>query len=240
MKLKSALCVAAISIAIPVVLFADGHAAGALAQDGALQNATDVSESFLARLGKWAYLLAPLIMIVVAILPIPAEFPAIMNGMLFGPLVGAVITWSGAVVGAVISFELARRFGRPFAERFVKTSRLDKVDKLLSSAGWSGLLFLRLLPIVAFTALNWGIGFTKLPRWTFLWTTALGVLPGAILFTSSGTGLAALYRMNQLAAVGLGALGLLVLWLTIARYRGTRLRLWTGEYPVADSEPSPN
>ncbi len=240
MKWKSAFGVAAIFIAIPALLFAGADSAQAMVQQGALQSATDASESFLARLGGWAYLLAPLLMIVVAILPIPAEFPAMMNGMLFGPVVGAFITWSGGVVGAIISFELARKFGRPMAERFVKTSLLNKVDKLLSSAGWPGLLFLRLLPIVAFTALNWGIGFTKLSRWTFIWTTALGILPGAILFTSSGTGLAALYRMNPLAAVGLGALGLLVLWLTVSRYRGTRLRLWTGEYRVADSGPSPN
>ena len=239
MKWKSALCVAATVIAIATLL-SGADSAHAMVQDGVLQNATDASESFLVRLGGWAYILAPLLMIVVAILPIPAEFPAIMNGMLFGPVVGAAITWSGAVVGAMISFELARKFGRPLAERFVKSSVMDTVDKLLSSAGWPGLLFLRLLPVVAFTALNWGIGFTKLPRWTFMWTTALGILPGAILFSSSGTGLAALYRMNPPAAIGLGILGLLVVCLTISRYRGRQLRLWTGEYRVAGSGPSPS
>ena len=57
--------------------------------------------------GAWVYVLAPLFMVAVAIVPIPAEIPAMLNGMVFGARVGALITWSGAIVGAVVSFELS-------------------------------------------------------------------------------------------------------------------------------------
>jgi uncharacterized membrane protein YdjX (TVP38/TMEM64 family) len=182
----------------------------------------DREEAFVDRFGQWSLVLAPLLMIVVAILPVPAEFPAMLNGMIFGPLIGTTITWLGAIVGAWISFELARRFGRPLTERFVKSTILERTDRAVDSAGWPGLLTLRLIPAVAFTALNWGAGLTTVPRWTFLWTTTLGILPGAIVFTVSGTGVAALFRANPLAAVGLGLVVFVVGWWTVVRYRRSR------------------
>ncbi len=76
------------------------------------ETAEGALERFAKGLGGWAFVFAPMLMMVVAILPIPAEIPAMLNGMLFGPVLGTFMSWSGAVVGAVISFELARRFGR--------------------------------------------------------------------------------------------------------------------------------
>jgi uncharacterized membrane protein YdjX (TVP38/TMEM64 family) len=147
---------------------------------------------WLETIGVWAYVAAPLIMAAVAILPIPAEAPAMMNGMLFGPTAGTAITWVGAMIGAWTSFELARAVGRPLAERLVTPMALAKADGVAQDAGWWGLLGARLVPLIAFTALNWGAGLCSVPRWRFLWTTALGILPGAIVFTASGTGLAML------------------------------------------------
>jgi len=61
-------------------------------------------------------------MIVHSFVPFPAEFVALANGMVYGPLWGTVITWVGAMLGASIAFWLARRLGRPFVERMVKTT----------------------------------------------------------------------------------------------------------------------
>jgi uncharacterized membrane protein YdjX (TVP38/TMEM64 family) len=187
-------------------------------------------QAFRDRFGGWIYVVAPLLMIVVAILPIPAEFPAMLNGIVFGALVGTTISWLGAIVGAWISFELARRFGRPLTERLTKPTVLERADRLVDSAGWPGLLTLRLIPAVAFTAINWGAGLTTVPRWTFLWTTVVGILPGAIVFTASGTGMAALFRANPGAAVGLVVACVGVIWWTTVRYRRG----------AADSAPEPS
>jgi uncharacterized membrane protein YdjX (TVP38/TMEM64 family) len=145
--------------------------------------------TWLEAAGGWAYALAPLITATVAILPIPAEFPALLNGMLFGTAVGTLISWSGALAGAQISFELARRLGRPLAERFIKPESLAKADDVVMKGGWWGMLLPRFIPLIAFTALNWGAGLTSVPRWRFFWTTAVGILPGALVFTASGAGL---------------------------------------------------
>ncbi len=169
--------------------------------------------------GVWMYILAPLFMIAVAILPVPAEIPAMLNGMVFGPTVGVLITWGGALIGAVVSFELASRFGRPLGVKILSPAVLDRVDRLAVSAGWPGLLVARLIPTVAFTALNWGAGLTAIRRRTFLWTTAIGIVPGAIVFTLSGTGLAAFYRANSELAPVVGVLVIVVVGLAVYRYR---------------------
>ncbi|MDX1577310.1 MAG: TVP38/TMEM64 family protein [Gemmatimonadota bacterium] len=165
---------------------------------------------WLDTLGVWAYLLAPLLMACVAILPVPAEAPAMVNGALFGPLAGTAVTWLGSMLGATASFELARRFGRPVAERFLRPSAIDRADRFVVDAGWQGLLLARLIPFIAFTALNWGAGLTAVSRWRFAWTTGIGIAPAALVFTASGWGLSRL--RSGLGWVAVGVATVLLFW----------------------------
>ncbi|MFQ5680263.1 MAG: TVP38/TMEM64 family protein [Gemmatimonadota bacterium] len=174
---------------------------------------------WLDALGGWGYVLAPVVMALVAIFPIPAEAPALVNGMLFGPLVGTAITWLGALAGAQASFELARWCGRPLAERFFPAAALARADRWAAGAGWPGLLGVRLVPVIAFTLLNWGAGLTSVPRWRFLWTTAVGILPGAILFTASGYGLSLLAARLPYLSWGFAALLLAYVAIRVHRRR---------------------
>ncbi|MBT8488143.1 MAG: TVP38/TMEM64 family protein [Gemmatimonadetes bacterium] len=179
-------------------------------------------ETWLAAMGVWAYVVAPLVMAAVSILPVPAEAPAMVNGMLFGAVVGSLITWLGAMAGAWISYEIARSWGRSLARRMVRQESLERLDNAADQAGWWGLLALRFVPVVAFTALNWGAGLCDVPRRRFLWTTALGIAPGVVLFTTSGVGLSAIWRRSPpvAAAFVLGAVVLAVWW--ERRRRATR------------------
>lgn len=163
---------------------------------------TDI-EVWMAGLGAWALVVAPLVMAIVSILPIPAEAPAMANGMLFGPLLGSAVTWVGAMAGAWISYEIARSGGRSVAGRFVRPETTARLDAAVERAGWWGLMLLRFVPVVAFTALNWGAGLCGVPRVRFLWTTAIGIVPGVVFFTSSGAGLGALWRRSPRLTVAL-------------------------------------
>ena len=175
---------------------------------------------WLRSVGPWAYVVAPLVMAAVAILPIPAEAPAMVNGALFGPTIGIGLTWVGSMLGATISFELARRLGRPFAQRVVRPSALDRVDRLVMDAGWGGMLLARFMPLIAFTVLNWGAGLTPVGRWRFLWTTAIGIVPGVIVFTASGWGITSL--LAQRTWIGLGVAAALGVWLWWRRHETAR------------------
>lgn len=156
----------------------------------------EVLGTWVQQSGIWAYVLAPLFTVFVAVVPIPAEIPALLNGMVFGPLWGTLVTWLGALSGAQISFELARRYGRPLGQRVVTERILARADAFVDCAGWPTLLLLRLIPTIAFTGLNWASGFTAMRRRTFVWTTAVGILPGAILFTAAGAGVVAMLEAS--------------------------------------------
>lgn len=205
-----------------------GHAAWITAAVRGTATEVRVEEIFadlgywLEEIGVWAWVVAPFLMAAIAILPVPAEAPAMINGMLFGAVLGSVITWVGAMLGAVISFELARSLGRPLAERLLRPSALEAADRTVLDAGWQGMLVGRFVPLVAFTALNWGAGLTPVPRWRFVWTTAVGIVPGVIVFTASGTGVAALLaRLSPVAAaLAIAFLAALVVW----AYRRQRRR----------------
>lgn len=163
-----------------------------------------------------AYWAAPLLMVVVAILPIPAEIPAAINGMLFGATLGIIMTWGGALIGAMISYELARYFGRNLSRRFVNPEVIRKLEGLKDTEA-AVLLMLRFTPVVAFTVVNWAAGLLQVRRTTFAWTTALGILPGTIVFTASGSAVAMMYerypgRVTAGVAVFCGALLLRVWW----------------------------
>ena len=179
----------ALVLASTVILFSLYNAPGEV--DG---DATPVQAwcLWLSETGSAKYVLGPLVMTVCAILPIPAECPALVNGIVFGAVVGTFITWAGALAGAQISFELSRRYGRPLAKYLLPSRMMSRIDETASHGGAVALLLARLIPLVSFTVLNWGAGMTSVRRSTFFWTTAVGVLPGAIVFTASGVGLLSL------------------------------------------------
>ena len=69
-------------------------------------------------------------MILHSFLPFPAEFVAIANGVIFGPVWGTVITWAGAMLGAFLAFFLARQCGQPFVRRVLVEAESAEPGKM--------------------------------------------------------------------------------------------------------------
>jgi uncharacterized membrane protein YdjX (TVP38/TMEM64 family) len=80
-------------------------------------------------------------MILHSFIPFPAEMLAMANGMLYGPLWGTVITWTGAMLGAYLAFGLARWLGRPFVLAMVGERHRVVVDRWAAEQGGPALLF---------------------------------------------------------------------------------------------------
>ena len=126
------------------------------------------------------------------------------------------MTWGGAMVGAMISYELARCFGIRLTRRFVAPEVMERFEGLKNTEA-PVLLMLRLTPVVAFTVVNWASGLLQVRRSTFVWTTAVGILPGAIAFTASGSAISLMYErypgtVTVVVALLCGALLLRVWW----------------------------
>jgi uncharacterized membrane protein YdjX (TVP38/TMEM64 family) len=132
-------------------------------------------DAFVASWGMWSVVASMALMVLHSFVPVPAEVIAVANGMMFGPWWGVVVTWAGAMLGAVSAFVAARWLGRPVICRLVAEDRRAAIERW--TARPSALLLLRLIPVVSFNLVNFAAGLAGAGWWDFLWTTALGILP---------------------------------------------------------------
>ena len=163
--------------------------------------------------GMWGVAGSIALMIVHSFVPFPAELLACANGMVYGVLWGTVVTWTGAMLGALLAFVLARRLGRPFVQRIVASRDWRKLDDWTASNGWQVALVSRFIPVIAFNLINYAAGLSRLSLWDFIWTTGVGILPVTILMVTAGDRIDSLGWPIWLAFV----MAALLLWLVVRR-----------------------
>lgn len=127
------------------------------------------------------------------------------GGFLFGPVAGAALAAGSATIGATLIFLAARGALGPLLER-----RLAGNDGFLARlrAGVAAnqapvLLTMRLVPVVPFFIANLAPAFLGVRTWTYIWTTALGILPGAAVYAWTGAGLGAVFDAGGSPDLGL-------------------------------------
>ncbi|MBV0911459.1 TVP38/TMEM64 family protein [Anianabacter salinae] len=170
--------------------------------------------------GPWAFAVIIVLMILHNVVPVPAEIIAVCAGMALGPWLGILAVWLGAMAGAIIAFWLARKLGRDWVEARLPVKRRAQLARASDRLGAGGLLTARLIPVIAFNLVNYGAGLTRVGWGTFLWTTAVGILPMVALTVFAGASMSAGAAVWALTgAVVLAALWLLWRGLT-ARRRG--------------------
>jgi uncharacterized membrane protein YdjX (TVP38/TMEM64 family) len=136
--------------------------------------------------GTWGVGGSIVLMVLHSFVPFPAELLACANGVVYGPVWGTVVTWTGAMLGAWAGFALARAFGRPFVERVVAARHKETLDAWTETNGWRVALISRFIPVIAFNLINYAGGLSRLSLWDFTWTTAIGILPGTFVMVLAG------------------------------------------------------
>lgn len=120
----------------------------------------------------------------------------ILGGYLFGLVGGSIATIIGATLGATALFLMARylladtlraRAG-PFLQRLEAGFKNNAVSYLLT---------LRLVPVVPFFIANIAPAFLGARLTTYVWTTAVGIIPGVIAYTWIGAGLGAAFDSGK-------------------------------------------
>lgn len=177
----------------------------------------EAAEDLILSWGPWGMLASVALMIGHSLIPFPAEILAIANGMLYGPLLGTILTWFGGMCGALLAFGLARVLGRPFVEKIFPKERLESIDRWAQQRGGIALLLARLIPVIAFNVLNYGAGLTSMSWWTFTWATAIGILPMCVLMATVG---ASIFNWPLWIWIAL-TVSLGLVWLLVKRIRGS-------------------
>ena len=136
---------------------------------------------FLDTAGFWAPLVFIVIYTIGICLFVPGTLLTGLGGAIFGPYWGFVYVWFGAMLGASAAFIIGRTLGRDFAASLIG-DRLRRYDDAIERNGFATVLYLRLV-YFPFTAMNFGMGLTRVRFWDYFAGTGLGIIVGTFIFT---------------------------------------------------------
>jgi len=141
---------------------------------------------------------APVIYIIVYIVATALSIPgglflSLIGGFLFPIPLSTLYVLIGATTGATLLFLSARS---ALGEKLFQKAgpRLKKMEKGFKENAVSYLLFLRFVPLFPFWLVNLAPAVFNVKLRTFVWTTFVGILPGAYVFTQAGEGLGAIFQ----------------------------------------------
>lgn len=155
-------------------------------------------------------------------LSVPAGiFLSILGGFLFPQPYATVYIIISATIGATLLFLAAKTaFSDVLKQKAHKF--LSKMKKGFDANATSYMLFLRLVPLFPFWAVNLAPAFLGVNVLTYIWTTAVGIIPGAFVYAQAGVGLGAIFETGadfspqnifnwklRIAFIGLGFLALI-------------------------------
>ena len=111
----------------------------------------------------------------VSIAPVSIRDPLKVLGVIvFGPLASALYLWLADVIAAVLSFFMAKWFGREFVEK-ITGRRMAWINHKLEESGLKNMVVLRVLP-TPYRHLNLLSGVTRISFRDFLLGTTIGAL----------------------------------------------------------------
>ncbi|MAC77021.1 MAG: hypothetical protein CML66_03065 [Rhodobacteraceae bacterium] len=120
-----------------------------------------------------------------------ASIASMTGGFLFGLAAGTALNVVSATIGASALFLAVRwGFGAQLTARMeASEGRVHTLQQGLRDNEWSVMFLLRLVPAVPFFVANLLPALVGVRFRTFVITTALGIIPGALVFTWIGVGL---------------------------------------------------
>lgn len=118
-------------------------------------------------------------------IPVPSSLVMVSSGAVFGAVWGALLSIVGSMGGAVLGFELARRYGRGAAARLVGERQLDRMRLVVDRYGVAAVLATRGVP-VAMEAMSVVAGLSRMRRPRFLLASLAGTVPFAVVYGYAG------------------------------------------------------
>ncbi|MEC5423567.1 VTT domain-containing protein [Virgibacillus sp. C22-A2] len=148
---------------------------------------------------------------------VPFTVFAGVMGAKYGVWVGAIINWTGSVGAAAVFFVLARYFFvSQFQNYIVRFKKIKKFELIISKNAFIAILFSRMIPIIPPPAVNVYSGLSSMLFKTYILATALGQIPGMLVYAYLGNQL--FVSPRSFAAGILFYLGFIIIILFIYRW----------------------
>lgn len=152
-----------------------------------------------------ALLFMSLYVVIVAFSLPGATIATLTGGFLFATFPGALFNMTAATIGATAIFLAARAgFGDRLAARMESSEGLVKrIKDGIDENQWSVLFLIRLVPAVPFFVANLVPALVDVPLRRFVISTFLGIIPGAVVYTSVGAGLGEVFERGETPNLGI-------------------------------------
>ncbi|MBU2981930.1 VTT domain-containing protein [Lentibacter algarum] len=134
-----------------------------------------------------------------------ATIATLTGGFLFATFPGALFNVTGATIGATLIF-LAARWGlgeRLGAKLEASDGKIKAIKDGINDNQWSMLFLIRLVPAVPFFVANLLPAFVGVSLQRFVVSTFLGIIPGAVVYTSVGAGLGEVFASGETPNLGI-------------------------------------
>jgi uncharacterized membrane protein YdjX (TVP38/TMEM64 family) len=181
---------------------------------------------FIHGLGPWgpaAFVVLQALQVIVA--PLPGEVTGFLGGYLYGPLLGMLLSTIGLTIGSFAAFSLTRALGRPFVERFVDRSSMERFDFILHHKGIFLVFLIFLIPGFPKDIFCYILGLGHLTTAEFLLIATPGRFFGTALLTWGGH-LLRLHEYGQLFTLAGVAIVVVFCSILFKERIERRLRAW--------------
>ncbi|QMU56870.1 MAG: TVP38/TMEM64 family protein [Boseongicola sp.] len=134
-----------------------------------------------------------------------ATIATLTGGFLFTTFPGALFNVTAATIGATAIFLAARwGFGEKLGAKLeASDGAVKKIKEGIDENQWSMLFLIRLVPAVPFFVANLVPSFLEVPLHRFVISTFLGIIPGAVVYTSVGAGLGEVFARGETPNLGI-------------------------------------
>ncbi|HAH3585208.1 TPA: TVP38/TMEM64 family protein [Escherichia coli] len=160
---------------------------------GLFELLTDLShlQTLIRQSGLFGYSLYILLFIIATLFLLPGSILVIAGGIVFGPLLGTLLSLIAATLASSCSFLLARWLGRDLLLKYVGHSHtFQAIEKGIARNGIDFLILTRLIPLFPYNIQNYAYGLTTITFWPYTLISALTTLPGIVIYTVMASDLA--------------------------------------------------
>ncbi|WP_196594614.1 TVP38/TMEM64 family protein [Pectinatus sottacetonis] len=138
--------------------------------------------AYINSFGTLAIFFGFMLVLLVNIVGLPSIFAITANGLLFGPVIGIIISWLAETIGVIIGFWLMRTILRPSAEKLIKkSSKLTKIDDFSGKNGFKVMFIFRSLPYFPSGLLTALGAISRISLKDYSLASFLGKIPATIL-----------------------------------------------------------
>lgn len=139
----------------------------------------------------WTSLVYLPVVVIAAITALPIVLFVVAAGFTWDLYLAVLITYVGGVLGSCCAYYVGRKCLKgPLQRMLMRSDTMRGIQALLCarSSGWRWVLLVR-VPYMPLAHVSYLLAVSDVPPDTFLATTAVGIIPGTVLYCVLGTGI---------------------------------------------------